>query len=257
VAALITGDADVCPQAGFTQVLAAIEKGAPLKMIGGGTDKSFMAVFSGNPEVKTLKDLEGRAVAVGALGTQLHQFMIALFRKYGIDSSKVRFANVGGAAEVFKSVTARVVDAGPAEVWLQRGSELHILENGKTFESLPDYVSQAAFTSVRTIAQKRDVVVRTLAAYARLYRFLMSGDSEADFIAASAAGLGKDNPEAARAQWKFYRDIQPFAANLALDERRLNYMQQLNVITGTQKALMPYDKVADMSLARDALKLLA
>ncbi len=256
VAALITGDADVCPQAGFTQVLAAIEKGAALKMIGGGTDKSFMAVFSGNPDVKTLNDLEGRSVAVGALGTQLHQFMIALFRKYGVDSSKVRFANVGGAAEVFRTVTARVVDAGPAEVWLQRGSDLHILENGRTFESLPEYVSQAAFASDRAIAQKRDLIVRTLAAYARLYRFIMSGDSEADFIAASVTGLGRDNPEAARAQWQLYRDIQPFAANLGLDEGRVRYMQELNVLTGTQRALMPYARLADMSLARDALKLL-
>jgi hypothetical protein len=34
-------------------------------------------------------------------------------------------------------------------------------------------------------------------------------------------------------------------------------MQQLNITTGTQKKLLPYNKVADMSLARDALKLLA
>jgi NitT/TauT family transport system substrate-binding protein len=257
VAALITGDADVCPQAGFTQVLAAIDKGAALKVIGGGTDKSFIAVFSANPDVKTLKDLEGRTVAVGALGTQLHQFMIALFRKYGVDSSKVRFANVGASVDVYKAVRAGIVDAGPAEVWLQRGSGLHILENGNTFESLTEYVAQAAFASDRAIAQKRDLIVRTLAAYVKLYRFIMSGNSEAAFIAASAAALGKNDPEAARAQWKFYRDIQPFAADLSLTEDRLRYMQELNMITGTQKTVMPYNKVVDMSLARDALKLLS
>ncbi len=256
VAALITGDADVCAQAGFTQVLAAIDKGAALKVIGGGTDKSFIAVFSANPDVKTLKDLEGRTVAVGALGSQLHQFMTALFRKYGVDISRVTFANVGASVDVFRAVKAGIVDAGPAEEWLQRGSGLHILENGNTFESLTEYVSQAAFASDRAIAQKRDLIVRTLAAYAKLYRFIMSGDSEAAFIAASAEGLGRKDPEAARAQWKFYRDTQPFAANLSLDEDRMRYMQELNVTMGTQKAVMPYAKVTDMSLARDALKLL-
>ena len=149
-----------------------------------------------------------------------------------------------------------VVDAGPAEVWLQR-PELHILENGRTYESLPEYVSQAAFASAQAIARKRELIVKTLAAYAKLYRFIMSGDSEADFIAAYAAGLGKDNPEAARAQWRLYRDIQPFAANLSLDEQRVRYMQELNVLTGTQRAVMPYNRLADLSLARDALKLLA
>ena len=84
----------------------------------------------------------------------------------------------------------------------------------------------------------------------------MSGDSEADFIAASATALGKNDPDAARTQWKFYREIQPFAADLVLAEDRVRFMQELNVTTGSQTAVMPYGKVADMSLAREALKLL-
>ena len=256
VAALISGAMDICPTSGFTQVLAAIGKGAPLKIIAGGAIKNFYAVFSGNPDVRTLKDLQGRSVGVGALGSQLHQTMIALFRKYGVDSSKVTFANVGASVDVFRAVKARVVDAGAAEVWLQAGSGLHILENGRLFESLPEFVNQAAFATERTISQKRDLIVRTLAAYAKVYRFIMSGDSEAAFIAASAKALGKSDPEAARTQWKFYREIQPFAADLLLSEDRVRFMQELNVTTGSQVAVMPYGKVADMSLAREALRLL-
>ncbi len=256
VAALISGDMDICPTSGFTQVLAAIEKGAPLKIIAGGAIKNFYALFSGNPRIKTLQDLEGHSVGVGALGSQLHQTMIALFRKYGVDSSRVTFANVGASVDVFRAVKAHVVDAGAAEVWLQGGSGLHIVEHGKLFESLPEFVNQAAFVTERAIAQKRELLVKTLAAYAKLYRFIMSGDSEAAFIAASATALGKNDPEAARVQWRFYRDIQPFAAELILSEDRVRYMQELNVATGTQKKLLPYDKVTDMSLARDALKLL-
>ena len=256
VAALISGEMDICPTSGFTQVLAAIEKGAPLKIIAGGAIKNFYAIVSGNPQVRTLKDLEGHSVGVGALGSQLHQTMIALFRKYGVDAAKVRFANIGASVDVFKAVVARVVDAGAVEVWLQGGSGLHILENGRTYESLPEFVNQAAFTSERTLAKKRDVIVRTLAAYARLYRFIMSGDSEAAFIAASAKALGRNDVVAARNQWQFYRDIQPFASGLYLGEDRVRFMQELNVATGSQKSVMPFARVADMSLARDALQLL-
>lgn len=255
VGALISGHADLCPSAGFTQVLAAEARGAALRLVAGGANKNFNAVFSGNPNVKTLKDLEGHSVGVGALGAQLHQTMIALFHKFGVDSSKVRFANVGSGVDVFKAVKARVVDAGPAEVWLARETDLHILENGKTFESLPEFVNQAAFASQWTIAQKRPLLIRTLAAYAELYRFIMTGDSEAAFIEASASALGKKNPDAARAQWSFYRKIQPFAADLELDPERVKFMQNLNISTGTQKLLLPYDRVADMSLAQEALKL--
>jgi ABC-type nitrate/sulfonate/bicarbonate transport system substrate-binding protein len=255
VAALISGEMDLCPTSGFTQVLAAIEKGAPMKIIAGGAVKNFYAIFSGNPSLKTLKDLEGHSVGVGALGSQLHQTMIALFRKYGVDSSKVAFANIGASVDVFRAVQARIVDAGAAEVWLQAGSGLHVLEHGKTFESLPEFVNQAAFTTEGAITRKRPLIVKALAAYARLYRFIMSGDSQAAFISASAKALGKNDPQAATVQWRFYRESQPFAADLVLSEDRVKFMQELNVITGTQKRILPYDQVTDMSLARDALKL--
>jgi len=257
VAALVSGDMDICPTSGFTQVLAAIEKGLPLKVIGGGAVKNFNALFSGNPAVKTLKDLEGRTVGVGALGSQLHQIMLALFRKYGVNSSKVTFVNVGASTDVFRAVAAHTVDAGPAEIWLQHYAPgLHIVEHGKTFESLPEFINQAAFVSERAIAQKRDLIVKTLAAYAKAYRFIMSGDSQADFIAASVTALGKNDPEAAKIQWTFWRQIQPFAADLLLKEDQVKFMQDLNVATGAQKSVLPFGKVADMSLARDALKLL-
>ena len=255
VAALISGSADICPTSGFTQVLAAIEKGAPLKIVAGGAIKNFYALMSGNPKVRTLKDLEGRTVGVGALGARLHQTMLALFRKYGVDARKVRFANVGASTDVFKAVVAGVIDAGPAEVWLQPGSRLHVVEHGRMFESLPEFINQAAFVTERAIAQKRQIIVRTLAAYAKAYRFIMSGDSEAAFIAASARALGKTNPEAARLQWRFYRQIQPFAADLILSEDRVRSMQALNMATGSQNTLLPYARVADMALAREALRL--
>ncbi len=49
---------------------------------------------------------------------------------------------------------------------------------------------------------------------------------------------------------------QTLAVNLVLDEERIQKLQKLNVQLGVQNAILPYDKVADMSLARDALKLL-
>ena len=255
-AALISGHADLCPSAGFTQVLAAIGRGAPLRLVGGGAVKNFNCVFSGKPGIKTLKDLEGKSVGVGALGTQLHQTMIALFDKYGVDASKVTFANVGASTDVFKAIKAGVIDAGPCEYWLQ-DDDVHILENGKTFESIPEFVNQAGFTSQFTIAQKRDLLVKTLAAYAKLYRFIMTGDSEAAFVAASARALGeRADPRSAHAQWAFYRQIQPYAAHLELPEQSLRYMQDLNIKTGTQKTLLPYSRVIDGSLAADAMKLL-
>jgi hypothetical protein len=95
-----------------------------------------------------------------------------------------------------------------------------------------------------------------LAAYAKLYRFIQDGDSFAQFSKERAAAYNKDDPQAAMDEWKFFRDYKVFASGLVLSEERVNYMQNLNIRTGGQKAVMPYDQIADMSIAKDALALL-
>lgn len=41
-----------------------------------------------------------------------------------------------------------------------------------------------------------------------------------------------------------------------LTGERVRFMQDLNVSLGVQKRVLPYEQVCDMSLARDAVKLL-
>ena len=118
------------------------------------------------------------------------------------------------------------------------------------------YTYQASYGSDRAIATKREAIVHTLAAYGRLYRFLGEAKSREPFIKAFAAAISKDNREDAEAQWQFYHDHKPFAIDLVLSEERVRYMQDLNVSLGVQKRVLPYDQVCDMSLARDAVKLL-
>jgi hypothetical protein len=157
---------------------------------------------------------------------------------------------------VFRAVAAGVIDAGPCEVWQQGRSGTHMLEDGRVYADLPEYTYQASYTSERAIAGKRDAIVRTLAAYAKLYRFLGEASSREPFVKAFAAATGKENREEAEAQWQFYRDHQPFAIDLVLSQERVRYMQELNVSLGAQKSVLPYEQVCDMSLAQTAVKLL-
>ena len=57
------------------------------------------------------------------------------------------------------------------------------------------------------------------------------------------------------AQWSYIQTYRPFAVDLVLSPERLRYVQELNLRFRTQKAVMPFERIADMSLARDALKL--
>jgi ABC-type nitrate/sulfonate/bicarbonate transport system substrate-binding protein len=258
IGALLSGEADICTASGFNQVLPAIERGGKLKILAGAEVLLLHLVYSCRPEIKTIKDLEGRTVGTGPVGALLHSIMIALLKKNGVDPTKVTFVNVGSSADVFRSVAAKVVDAGPAELDYQSQAakfNVHGLSEGNFWESLPEYTNQASYGSQQAITERRDVIVRTLAAYANLYRFISSPESKDAYLAARATVLNKNEPEQALAQWNFFQQHQSFATDLSLSEERIRYMQELNVSLGVQKAVLPYEQVTDMSLARDAMRL--
>ena len=58
------------------------------------------------------------------------------------------------------------------------------------------------------------------------------------------------------AEWSFIQQYKPFAVNLALTPDRLSHIQELNIQFQVQKSMLPFNQIADMSLAADALKLL-
>ena len=113
LASLLSGEMDIAVT-GFAQVLVAIERGAKVKIVAGGSMLSNAAIVSGKADVSGTKDLVGRTVGVGALGSQLHQIVSALLRKKGIDPTKVNFVNVGSIQDTFRALAAGVVDAAPA-----------------------------------------------------------------------------------------------------------------------------------------------
>jgi ABC-type nitrate/sulfonate/bicarbonate transport system substrate-binding protein len=259
VSALLSGNADICAASGFNQVLPLIERGGSLKVLAGAETLLLYLMYSRRPDIRTVRDLEGRTVGVGPIGALLHSIVVALLRKNGIDPGKVKFLNVGSSADVFRAVAAGTVDAGPYELDYETraGAQgVHGLSDGRFGDQLPDYTTQASYASERTIRERRDVLVRTLAAYARLYRFISSPRSRDAYVAARATASGKSEPEEALAQWTLFQDHPAFATDLVLPPARVDYMQALNVSLGSQKAIMPYEQVTDMSLARDALKLI-
>jgi ABC-type nitrate/sulfonate/bicarbonate transport system substrate-binding protein len=256
IGSLLSGESDMCALSGFGQVLPAIEKGAKLKVLAGGAVLTLQAIMTKKAAIKSVKDLEGRTIGTGSLGALLHQLVVALLRKKGVDEKKVTFVNVGSSTDVFRAIAAGTIDAGPCEAWLAGRAGTRIVEEGRFYEDLPEYTYQASYTSERAIGRKRDAIVRTLAAYGKLYRFLSEAKSREPFLKAFTLATGKNDRAEAEAQWQFYQDHKPFAVDLVLSPERVRYMQDLNVSLGVQKSVLPFERVCDMSLAHDAVKLL-
>jgi ABC-type nitrate/sulfonate/bicarbonate transport system substrate-binding protein len=130
------------------------------------------------------------------------------------------------------------------------------LVDGDLWKELPEYTYQASFAADRAIAEKREALVRVLAAYGKLYRFVSAPNSREAFLRARATVFKNSEASEADFEWQFAQKYQPYATDLTLSEERIRYMQNLNVEFDVQKKILPFDEVADMSLAKEALKLL-
>jgi ABC-type nitrate/sulfonate/bicarbonate transport system substrate-binding protein len=259
VGGLIGGEIDSSMMSGFGQVFPAIEKGAKLRIIGGAQMRPALALFTSKDNVRSLKDLEGKTVGTGAIGSLLHQMCVAVLLKNKLDVGKVRFVNIGSSGDVFRATRMGTIDAGLGETAIVDEIDiypgLHLVEGGNLSTDLTEYTYQGAWTSDRVIQSKRDVLVRSLAAQADFYGFLHKPEAKDAFMKARAKVLPSTTERESLAQWSYLQKYKPFSTDLTLSEERVNFMQQLNVETKVQSAVMPMDKVADMTIARDALAL--
>jgi ABC-type nitrate/sulfonate/bicarbonate transport system substrate-binding protein len=256
---IYSGSIDVSPMSGFGQIFPAVERGADIKLINAATLIPMLALFSGKPNVRTLRDLAGKVVGTGALGSLDHQLTVTLLRKYGVDANTVRFVSIGSNTDIFKGVMAGTVDAGTGPAAFVEDAEsvynVHPLQSGNMSVELREFTYQAGWTSKRVIDIKRDTLVRVLAAYVKLFRFVEQPAAQDAFLSARRS-IFPNSPEREHlAEWKFLQTFKPFSLDLMLSPERIRYMQQINLDFGIQKEMLPFERVVDMSLAQDALKL--
>ena len=256
---LVSRSVDISAMSGFGQAFPAIERGAPIKILAGGALLPGLALFSARPDVSVLKNLEGRTLGTGSIGALIYQLTMALLQKYKVNTAGIRFVNVGSSADIFRAVAAGTVDAGVGDVALIENAadhHVHVLEHGNMTVELQEYTYQGAWTVAANILSERDALVRTLAAYAKLYRFVQNPASRDAFFRARRTVFPSAAQSDHQAQWNYIQTYKPFAVDLALSPERLRYMQALNVAFRVQKEILPFERVADMSLATDALRLL-
>jgi ABC-type nitrate/sulfonate/bicarbonate transport system substrate-binding protein len=252
LAAVATGSADITMLSGMISVFPAISKGVDLKVLGGTEVVSTSAIFTSDPSVKSVSDLAGKTIGVGAVGSELYDVFAALLAKYHISRSSVTFQNVGSSADSFSAVLAGKIDVGYGQVGDQVTAAKHGARMIATVNSeLPLWINQGAVASSSTITSKRSSLVKVLAAYASLFKYLATTDSKADYVKAYVAAGGSSAE--AETEWQFLHSNTAYSPTLTLPEDKMNFLQQQNVGNGTQDKVLAFSSYTDFSLRGDAL----
>lgn len=109
IRALIAGDVDASTVGGSS--LPPILRGAPLRMIFVSFDKPTHWLYA-KPDIRTVKDLKGRKVAVDGLGGTLESLLRWVLKKNGLDAGRdVPILAVGPPPSRFAALTSGAIDA--------------------------------------------------------------------------------------------------------------------------------------------------
>src|SRR5258706_2938147 len=109
IRALIAGDVDASTVGG--SALPPIFRGAPLRMVFISFDKPTHWLYA-KPEIRAVKDLKGKKVAVDGLGGTLESLLRSVLEKNGLEAGRdVPFLAIGTPPGRFLALTSGAVDA--------------------------------------------------------------------------------------------------------------------------------------------------
>ena len=254
VAALASGSADITILSGLVGILPGIEQGMDLKVLGGTQVVSTSALFSGDPQIRTAADLGGKTLGTGAVGSELYEVFSALLTKYRIPRTDVTFRNIGSSAQSLQAALAKQIDCGYGQVGDQPLATQHGCRMIATVsQQLPLWMNNGAVASAKAISSKRGSLVKVLAAYAQLFKDLTTSASKAPYVAAYIAAGGSQ--AGGEAEWQYLYQNTAYSPTLDLPSDKVEFIQQQNVASGTQKQVMAYNSYTDLTLRTAALAL--
>lgn len=256
--AIASGAADLCMVSGYNRVLARIAQGAGCKIVGAGMRKTALSVYARPERVATLADLEGKTVAVGPKLGLLHALMLQLLKEQGVDASRVRFIDRGSNDDCHRAVVEGEADACCSSISHRDGQAgVAVVAGGDLWQALPNYTFQTAYAADAALRDRHEGLVAVMAAYGKLYEYLMSPASRDAFFDARRRAQPRFDAASARAVWDFMQTQRPYSADLSLTEGDIGYLQDMFIGLGALKRKQPFAAVADMAAARAAAKLVA
>lgn len=231
--------------------LAAMEKGAKLKIVA-----SFMPglnyVLYSKKDIKDLKDLYGRTVAVTAPGSFPELLLRTTMQRQGLDPSKVQLVQAGGDPDRVKALLAGKVDAAVAAIeFLHRVEQANEKLLVDFAEVLPHWTRNVVVTTDQVIKDRPDDLRRFLLAKAKGVRYTLEHRDETIAIMAKVS-----KQEASEVAWVYdwfvrRKLMQP---NGYVSPDAINWMQDLNVRLGRQGKVLPLDQVATWEFQKQIVK---
>jgi NitT/TauT family transport system substrate-binding protein len=168
-------------------------RGADVKIVG-CTWPGLPQVVLAKTAIKSAADLKGKTIAISAPGSLPDLLARAVLEVDKIAESDVKFANLGSDLDRYKALVAGVSDAAVVSNEFQAvaPSDVHVLVQGHAV--VPNFIRLCITTTGKVLAQRRDDVVRLLAAEMDALHYALAHRAETVALTREITGAKADDP---------------------------------------------------------------
>jgi NitT/TauT family transport system substrate-binding protein len=239
-------------------VIAAIDKGAKVKIVSGNMEKIPYDIFA-RPEIKTGADLKGKTIGVSTLtgGTTL-MLQEVMEKAYKLKENDYKLLVVGTSPDRYAALKGGSVQAtfmGPPFNFRATKDGFRKLANWH--EYLGPILFTCDFADTSYIKSNRTEIVRYLKSIVEATRWLYDPKNKEEAMAIHQKAL-KSTRDSAEEDYKYLvQDFQPFPKDGSVSKVAFEKTMDLRVKDGLYqgKKIPPMSEYVDNSLIEEAIRL--
>ncbi|HKS85337.1 MAG TPA: ABC transporter substrate-binding protein [Pseudolabrys sp.] len=249
--ALLSGEIDSVDMGSAESIVAGV-RGTGVKIVG-CTWPGVPQVVLAKAEIKSLADLKGKTVAISSPGSLPDLLFRGMLSEAKVPFSDVKLATQGADLDRYKSLVAGITDAAIVsnEFEAVMPSNIKVLAKGGT--AVPKFIRLCVATNSKVLAERRDDLVKFVAAEMDAYKFAATHRDEAVKLAHEMTHAKPDDKRAEFITDQAIRDKQ-IDPTLAIPADRIEWMQDLFLKAGVIPKTVPTASLIDSSVREDALK---
>jgi NitT/TauT family transport system substrate-binding protein len=250
--ALIAGELDSF-EGGPQGVFAADAKGGDVRILGCHWVVVPHGIYA-KSDIKTVKDLKGKQIAVSAPNSMPDMLARFALQKYGLGTDDVKLAAVGGDKDRYQALVGGVVQAAVVsnEYEPVAPKDVHLLVAGR--DAVPNFLRVCMMSSAKILAEKGDDAARFLAAEMNALQFALTHKAE---TVALTREIIKAKPDDPRPAFVYDDAVKHHAvdATLPLPMEKFAWVQEQLVKAGKIPAPLDLKTVVAPQYREKALKL--
>src|SRR5262245_54092351 len=252
--ALISGEIDSVDKGAAESIVAGI-RGTGVKIVG-CTWPGVPQVVLAKAEISTLADLKGKTVASSSPGSLPDLLFRGMLDAANVPFAEVKLATQGADLDRYKSLLAGITDAAVVSNEFEAVMPPNIKVLAKGGSAVPKFIRLCLATSSKTLAERRDDLVKFVAAEMDAYKYAATHRDETVNVAHEMTNAKPDDTRAEFIYDQAIREKQ-IDPSLAIPIDRIDWMQELFVKAGVVPKTAPTASLIDASVRDDAAKLAA